>query len=1279
MDTHSISPYTDCGPYHIYGGYNSFGMNTYIPITYTNVVPHYKIRITFFFLKIDNWSSNKVFVYLNTPTNPEYEASSMTFAGEDSQATLFCGDAAKSEALRPFDVYTDHVLPDISIKISTDLAVSSSIASWGIFEFSISLERCHETCKTCSGSSSNQCTSCYPDASLTIGKSCICNNYYKATTVAPYTCATAICTTCDFYNCHASCNSCDGSSNINCLTCSNPRFLFNKQCLTICPAPLWGDPSSHKCETQCPVSKDIVTRTCINCDASCLTCSGPSQVNCLSCAPTKLLWSSPPEFKCLDVCPPPQVASPPLCVDCHPNCKTCDGAFQNDCLSCSSSLFLHEKKCLNSCTDPYFGVNSTKKCESSCPRGSFPNLNTRVCDSCATQCEDCINDKTCKLCSEGTFLEKGCCVKSCSAKSFPNDQQKCENCLENCEKCKSATSCETCTVGYYMDTNNETTQNCVLCQEGGWKEGGACYFCGDGCVECEAKDKCGRCQVGYGRKEGKCVKQVEVKGKLERDGNVPNRFHLKFDRNWVNEFKYLAQGMAGKVQGLNGNEYSIRAYRNETDSNDFVIDVSFKINVDEGRLLSITLNNVPTNEEYFIEVKEYSMILKEYYKCEADEKFDSDSKKCIKYIIVTPSLDYTALPNELTLKFDKEYSAYWNILPNNSIVEINDDIDFTYEFILVNSYQYRVKFEFNISVLSEPLCTIFLKVPGYLKYDKNNTFSLSEEAVSLNIRDYYSLSNAVKDAISTAKGLTTQMNTIASTTTMSNNFLSFGSSFAITSLMSMESIRFLKYLEINYPPNVEGMFMSSLPLPGIVPNVNIDEGTPEEEGIYLPFSFLKYETNLYVFNNNGNILIENGVYFLFACIILSLNKIFSQSRINLVKQIIGFFTAIFVWNFIISYYFGVFMNYIFFAMLYVRYPGTKRIGGYCNFGLAIFEIIFTFFTLFFLTRKIIQMHKQAKASHSNKIHPEIVIDSSSNRQDLIASPNAINPKFNQKNEAKNDGDEFMTGSLSDCSVLPLPTGSPSPQKSKKTSSSHKRFRVVPSEIAHSPEVFPKTKRRGFTPVAWHDIPSLPNPTIYGSKTLGKINPFEEAMTLSFKKTFTKLSRATSIWTGELQGVVIDTRYSCLYDDLSHESFGQSFFLMLDIFRQLLVAIMIVFSFNFPVVALGVINFVNFEMLVLIIFIRPLKKRIDLLHTSINEICVNVACWGSFTLANMDNFNYKDQQVRMNIGWAIVGANGVLMGAVLIRFGYVLVELVVCLVVLVVKKVRERRMMDQEKE
>ena len=103
------------------------------------------------------------------------------------------------------------------------------------------------------------------------------------------------------------------------------------------------------------------------------------------------------------------------------------------------------------------------------------------------------------------------------------------------------------------------------------------------------------------------------------------------------------------------------------------------------------------------------------------------------------------------------------------------------------------------------------------------------------------------------------------------------------------------------------------------------------------------------------------------------------------------------------------------------------------------------------------------------------------------------------------------------------------------------------------------------------------------------------------------------------------------------------------------------------------------MLVLIIFIRPLKKRIDLLHTFINEICVNVACWSSFALANMDNSNDKDQQLRIKIGWAIVGANGVLVGAALVRFGYVVVKFGIMIVVLGVRKVREWRTIEKKRK
>ena len=53
---------SDCAVFHLLGGYNIFKQNTIISKMWTNLLPHFRARITFFFMKIDEWEGATLIV-----------------------------------------------------------------------------------------------------------------------------------------------------------------------------------------------------------------------------------------------------------------------------------------------------------------------------------------------------------------------------------------------------------------------------------------------------------------------------------------------------------------------------------------------------------------------------------------------------------------------------------------------------------------------------------------------------------------------------------------------------------------------------------------------------------------------------------------------------------------------------------------------------------------------------------------------------------------------------------------------------------------------------------------------------------------------------------------------------------------------------------------------------------------------------------------------------------------------------------------------------------------
>ena len=98
---------------------------------------------------------------------------------------------------------------------------------------------------------------------------------------------------------------------------------------------------------------------CQKCSPECKTCFGPSNDNCLSCSKDKQFFG----YHCVKECPEYYYSDSKLneCLPCSSNCKTCDSS-PNHCTSCPSTLQLNDQnKCIQKCTS-----NDCSKCHNSC-------------------------------------------------------------------------------------------------------------------------------------------------------------------------------------------------------------------------------------------------------------------------------------------------------------------------------------------------------------------------------------------------------------------------------------------------------------------------------------------------------------------------------------------------------------------------------------------------------------------------------------------------------------------------------------------------------------------------------------------------------------------------------------------------------------------------------------------------------------------------------------------------------------------------------------------------
>ena len=283
---------------------------------------------------------------------------------------------------------------------------------------------CHPSCKTCSGSASNQCLSCNSNYGLDSG-SCTCpmETYDTANDpiVDPNVCA----------SCHANCSVCSGLAT-NCSACKAGKVLEGTNCLDSCSAGKVLEGTN--CLDSCSAGKVLEG---INCLDSCSAGKLLEGSNCLdSCSAGKVLEGS----NCLDSCSAGKVLEGTNCLDSCSAGKLLDGT---NCLdSCSAGKVLEGTNCLDSCSAGK--VLEGTNCIDSCSAGKvLEGIN--CLDSCSTgkvlEGSNCLDS-----CSAGKVLEGTNCLDSCSAGKVLEGT----NCLDSCSagKLLEGTNClDSCSAG----------------------------------------------------------------------------------------------------------------------------------------------------------------------------------------------------------------------------------------------------------------------------------------------------------------------------------------------------------------------------------------------------------------------------------------------------------------------------------------------------------------------------------------------------------------------------------------------------------------------------------------------------------------------------------------------------------------------------------------------------------------------------------------------------------------------------------------------------------------
>ncbi|KAL4432698.1 hypothetical protein ABPG74_011519 [Tetrahymena malaccensis] len=441
---------------------------------------HYQVEIQLVATNIDTFIlTDYVSYYINNQLvkKANYHSTS---------TTSLCDDASIGETLVNEDLFLPTTSTTLNFKIQAYLVGSTGFT---FNNFAIIFNRCHASCSSCNDGSS--CSQCIANSSLdaTKGNFCYCSNGYYFT--YDWNTSSGLCLPCNNF-----CQTCNGPSITDCLSCKESFQISNGICVNACQTNQFWDFTQHKC---------------INCSECCASCTGPNSNQCSSCQSGLMTYNAP-------VCKFNSDGS--TCNSCTSNVSNslCGGTQTNNqfcqqngyvsynastCIYCptadasgncgGSSVYNTQcnyygfyysqtaGKCLScsqaqgtQCGDP--SISST--CQQnkwiyqslstciSCVLQSSPLCCNSACMTCngsgANNCLSCygsqvlFNNTCLDKCPNGYSLQSDNTCKSCLI--FVGVAQ-CNNCSSDCNTCAAATTtqCQTC---YNSRQFNQATKRC---------------------------------------------------------------------------------------------------------------------------------------------------------------------------------------------------------------------------------------------------------------------------------------------------------------------------------------------------------------------------------------------------------------------------------------------------------------------------------------------------------------------------------------------------------------------------------------------------------------------------------------------------------------------------------------------------------------------------------------------------------------------------------------------------------------------------------------------------
>ena len=606
---------------------------------------------------------------------------------------------------------------------------------------------------------------------------------------------------------------------------------------------------------------------------------------------------------------------------------------------------------------------------------------------------------------------------------------------------------------------------------------------------------------------------------------------------------------------------------------------------------------------------------------------------CSKIKSITPILNTTSSPLVFELSFPcSNYSSVYSLYKDRSSISIQDIPTSAFNFTILLG---KSKDIFIITILG---LSMTIKNSPKLTLNMNPTSSflaqypnmiLTTYTVEVKMNYYYYIDDSTQSVINSTAQATNTINSIISDSFIANSAISAGSAAFFNCMISMDMIRLLRFLEIDYPTNVLVIFQANLPTADIIPNVNIDEDSRDGT---LPQIFLNYGVSIYIFNNNGNNLIEAASYWCVGLYVLLLVKRFRNTKKKYFKVVLIILTIVFIWNYTVSYFLSNYLTFSFYTFVSYQFPSTATLKGQMNLLYSFIVGVFVLVIFPFILVKIQRMRPKIFPSSSVLSHK----DSVDEQNHFKFGPAPALEKSDEKSPTKDE--KFLMENLDTPGILsPGPNDITPFDQSKIESSS-------PTKTKRVSKLLTKMRMSVSNMMKNSDTPFENKKTMVKSSKTGVSD--------SSRKNFVALNPGSPRDSVEQikkdQDSIDMNRYGAFHKDFNQRNHWQSYFILWSLLHQLIFSLIIAVSYHNPYEGMIIQMIFEIAFIVSLFVIKPFKERKELFQNFLNEFCALVATACAWWMAYNEKNGIVDQKLKINIGWGIVFANLLLIVVFIVR-------------------------------